>query len=55
VLRQSDPALEVWSPNSATHSVKRKYWSIWLLVAGIWLSATLVVAGATGAILYLLS
>jgi hypothetical protein len=55
VLRQSDPALEVWSPNSAIHSVKRKYWSIWLLVAGIWLSATLVVAGATGAILYLLS
>jgi len=55
VLRQSEPALEAWSPNSAAHGVKRKYWSIWLLVSGIWLSATLVVAGATGAILYLLS
>jgi len=54
VLRQSDPALEVWSPNSAAQGIKRKYWSIWFLVGGIWISATLVVAGATGAILYLL-
>jgi hypothetical protein len=55
LLRQSDPALEVWSPNAAVPNAKRKYWSIWLLIGGIWISATLVVAGATGAILYLLS
>jgi hypothetical protein len=55
VLREADPALEVWSPNSAAKSVTRKYWSIWLMIGGIWISATLVVAGATGAILYLLS
>jgi hypothetical protein len=55
VLREADPALEVWSPNAPTSSVKRKYWSIWLMIGGIWITATLVVAGATGAILYLLS
>lgn len=55
VLRQADPALEVWSPNAAAPSVKRRYWSIWLMIGGIWISVTLVVAGAAGAILYLLS
>jgi hypothetical protein len=55
MLREADPALEVWSPNAPTSSVKRKYWSIWLMIGGIWITATLVVAGATGAILYLLS
>jgi hypothetical protein len=55
VLREADPELEVWSPNAPVPSGKRKYWSIWLLIGGIWISATLVVAGATGAILYLLS
>jgi hypothetical protein len=55
VLREADPALEVWSPNPSAKSVTRKYWSIWLMIGGIWISATLVVAGATGAILYLLS
>jgi hypothetical protein len=55
VLREADPGLEVWSPNAPTSSVKRKYWSIWLMIGAIWIMATLVVAGATGAILYLLS
>jgi hypothetical protein len=31
----------------------RKYWSVWILIGCVWISATLVVAGATGAILYL--
>jgi hypothetical protein len=53
-LRRSEPALEVWAPDPATHAVKRKYWSVWILIGGIWISATLVVAGATGAILFLL-
>jgi hypothetical protein len=55
MLREADPALEIWSPNAAAPSDKRKYWSIWLMIGGIWISATLVVAGAAGAILYLLS
>jgi hypothetical protein len=53
-LRRSEPALEAWSPDTTTSGVTRKYWSIWVLIGGIWISATLVVAGATGAILYLL-
>jgi hypothetical protein len=53
-LRQSEPALEAWSPNAATSGITRKYWSIWLLIGAIWISATLVVAVAAGAILYLL-
>jgi hypothetical protein len=53
-LRQSEPTLEAWSPNAATSGITRKYWSIWLLIGAIWISATLVVAVAAGAILYLL-
>jgi hypothetical protein len=53
-LRRSEPALEVWSPDLAKRSEKRKYLSVWILIGGIWISATLVVTGATGAILYLL-
>jgi hypothetical protein len=51
-LRRSEPALEVWLPDSATRRESRKYLSVWILIGGIWISATLVVAGATGAILY---
>ncbi len=53
-LRRSEPALEIWRPGSAPRRETRKYLSVWLLIGGIWISATLVVAGATGAILYLL-
>jgi hypothetical protein len=53
-LRRSDPALEV-GPTVPTRSGKRKqYLSVWILIAGIWISATLVVAGATAGILYVL-
>jgi hypothetical protein len=50
-LREAEPGLEVGLPNAPSH--RRKYWSIWLLIGAVWISATLVVAGATGAILYL--
>jgi len=53
-LRRSEPALEVWSPDLVKRGEKRKYLSVWILIGGIWISATLVVAGATGAILYVL-
>ena len=53
-LRRSEPTLEIWSPNSAKGGEKRQYLSVWILIGGIWISATLVVAGATGAILYVL-
>ena len=52
-LRRSEPALEVWLPDSTTRRESRRYFSVWILIGGIWLSATLVVAGATGAILYI--
>jgi hypothetical protein len=50
-LRQAEPGLEVGVPDALPR--RSSYWSIWLLIGGVWLSATLVVAGATGAILYL--
>jgi hypothetical protein len=53
-LRRSEPALETWRPGLAPRRETRKHLSVWLLIGGIWISATLVVAGATGAILYLL-
>jgi hypothetical protein len=53
-LRCSEPTLEVWSPEPTERGEKRKYLSVWVLVGGVWISATLVVAGATGAILYVL-
>jgi hypothetical protein len=52
-LRRSEPTLEVWLPESTARREKRKYLSVWILIGGIWISATLVVASATGAILYL--
>jgi hypothetical protein len=50
-LRQAEPGLEVGVPDALPR--RSSYWSIWLLIGGVWISATLVVAGATGAILYL--
>jgi hypothetical protein len=32
----------------------RSYWSVWILIGAIWISATFVVATAAGAILYIL-
>ncbi len=54
VLRRSEPALEPGLPSTSGHSEGRSYWSLWILIGSIWISATLVVASATGAILYLL-
>jgi hypothetical protein len=54
VLRRSEPALEVGLASSPVRSEGRNYRSVWILIGAIWISATLVVAGATGAILYLL-
>jgi hypothetical protein len=49
-LRRAEPGLEVGLP--ATPPRSRAHWSVWALIIGLWLSATVVVAGATGAILY---
>jgi hypothetical protein len=54
LLRRSEPALEVGLPSSPARTEARNYWSVWILIGAIWISATLVVASATGAILYLL-
>jgi hypothetical protein len=53
-LRRSEPALEAWKPGTLVRREARRYRSVWLLIGGIWLSASLMVAGATGALLYLL-
>jgi hypothetical protein len=50
-LRQAEPGLEVGVADAPPR--RGRYWSIWLLIGGVWISATLVVAGATSAILYL--
>jgi hypothetical protein len=51
-LRQSEPTLEPWQPNSETHGEQR-YLPIWMLVGAVWIAALLTLSGATGAILYL--
>jgi hypothetical protein len=54
MLRRSEPALEAGIPSPPVSIERRSYWSVWILIGAIWISATLVVASATGAILYLL-
>jgi len=51
-LRQSEPALEPWRPNSETHG-ERRYLPVWILIGAVWIAALLILSGATGAILYL--
>jgi hypothetical protein len=53
-LRRSEPALEYGLPLPPRRREARNYWSVWIIIAVIWISATFVVASATGAILYLL-
>ena len=53
-LRRSEPDLESWHPGRAVAREARQYRSVWILIGGIWLSASVMVAGATGALLYLL-
>src|SRR6516164_9537314 len=54
LLRRSEPALEVGLPSLPSATEGRSYWSVWILIGTIWISATLVVASAAGAILYVL-
>ena len=53
-LRRSEPALEVGLPAPARSGTRKRYLSVWLLVACIWISATLAVAGAAAGILYVI-
>jgi hypothetical protein len=53
-LRQSEPVLEAGLPSASAGVERGTHRSIWILIGAIWLSATLAVASATGAILYLL-
>jgi hypothetical protein len=54
VLRRLEPALEIALPNQSAREHGRSYWSVWIVIAAIWVSAMLLVACATAAILYLL-
>ena len=54
LLRRSEPALEAGLPSLPTGAEGRTYWSVWILIGTIWISATLVVASAAGAILFVL-
>jgi hypothetical protein len=51
-LRQSEPALEPWQPNSEALGEKR-YLPVWIVIGAVWIAALLGLSGATGAILYL--
>ena len=51
-LRQAEPALEPWRPNSEAHG-ERRYLPVWMLIGAVWIAALLGLSGATGAILYL--
>jgi hypothetical protein len=53
-LRRSEPLLEHGLPISPVRAHTRSYWSVWILIAAIWISATFVVATAAGAILYIM-
>ena len=53
-LRRSEPALEYGLPLAPRSRETRNYWSVWIIIAVIWISATCIVASAAGAILYLL-
>jgi hypothetical protein len=53
-LRRSEPALKIGLSSSPARSEERNYWSVWILIGAIWITATLAVASATAAIAYLL-
>jgi hypothetical protein len=53
-LRRSEPLLEHGLPVAPVRGSTRGYWSVWILIGAIWISATFVVASAAGAILYIL-
>jgi hypothetical protein len=51
-LRQSEPTLEPWRPETQTRGTER-YLPVWVLIGAVWITAFLALSGATGAILYL--
>jgi len=51
-LRELDPTLEPWQPNSETHGEQR-YMPVWILIGAVWTAALLGLSGAIGGILYL--
>ncbi len=51
-LRRSDPMLEAWHPAASAGPITPAQRSVWMLIGGLWLSASLVVAVAAGAIIY---
>ncbi len=53
-LRRSEPLLEHGLPISPVRANTRGYWSVWILIGAIWISASLVVATAAVAFLYIL-
>jgi hypothetical protein len=53
-LRRSDPTLEAWTPDASACHPAPAHRSVWMLVGGLWLSASLVVAAGAGAIVFLL-
>jgi hypothetical protein len=55
LLRKSEPSLEIGLPRQPAGSERRAYWSVWILIGTIWISAILVVASAADAMIYLLN
>jgi hypothetical protein len=55
LLRKSEPSLEIGLPSQPAGAERRAYWSVWILIGTIWISAILVVASAAGAMIYLLN
>jgi hypothetical protein len=53
-LRRWEPALDQGVPTLPARREPRGYRSVWLMIALIWLSSSLVVGSAAAAIIYLL-
>jgi hypothetical protein len=53
-LKSVEPRLEAWHPDTAVVGEPRKQRSVWVFIGTIWFSIALMVAGAIGAIGYLL-
>ena len=52
-LRRAEPALEIGIASSIPPGGARNHRSVWIMIGALWISASLIVAGAAGAILYL--
>ncbi len=51
-LRESDPTLKPWQPNSETHG-KQRYLPVWILIGAVWVAALLSLSIAISGIVYL--